>query len=169
MTPNWLSEPVLDSGADLVADRSQRSGSQLGGDVPHDLSQACLASTFIVDLCYHRLMTMIAADQQLHLRALAAFFHSLSDSTRLAIVHRLADGEARVSDLVADLGLAQSTVSAHIGCLKDCGLIDGRPAGRQIFYRLTIPELLHLLGDAETILERTDQAVLDCPIFGVST
>ena len=112
-------------------------------------------------------MTMIASDQQQHLRALAALFHSLSDSTRLAIVHRLAEGEARVADLVADLGLAQSTVSAHIACLKDCGLIDGRPHGRQVFYRLRLPELLHLLGDAETILKRTDQAVLDCPIFGV--
>lgn len=109
---------------------------------------------------------MIATDQQLHLRALAALFHSLSDATRLAIVHRLAEGEARVADLVADLGLAQSTVSAHIACLKDCALVEGRPEGRQMFYRLTIPELIHLLGDAEAILERTNQAVLDCPIFG---
>ena len=113
-------------------------------------------------------MAMTASDRLQHLRALAALFHSLSDGTRLAIVHRLGDGEARVSDLVAALGLAQSTVSAHIACLRDCGLVDGRPAGRQVFYRLAIPELTHLLGDAETILERTDQAVLDCPIFGVA-
>ena len=116
--------------------------------------------------CYHRRMTMMLTRQQRHLRALAALFHSLSDGTRLAILQRLADGEARVADLVADLGLAQSTVSAHIACLKDCGLVEGRPEGRQIFYRLTISELMHLLGDAEVILDRTDQAVLDCPIFG---
>lgn len=41
-----------------------------------------------------------------------ALFHSLSDGTRLAIVRRLAGGEARVADLVGELGLAQSTVSA---------------------------------------------------------
>ncbi len=42
----------------------------------------------------------------------AALFRSLGDSTRLAIVRRLAEtGEARVVDLVAELGLAQSTVS----------------------------------------------------------
>lgn len=110
---------------------------------------------------------MLADGQQQHLRALAALFHSLSDGTRLAIVHRLASSEARVADLVDDLGLAQSTVSAHVACLKDCGLVDGRPAGRQVFYRLAVPELMHLLGDAETILETTDQAVLDCPVFGV--
>ena len=50
-----------------------------------------------------------------------ALFHSLSDATRLAIVHRLACGEARVLDLMAGLGLAQSTVSAHVACLRDCG------------------------------------------------
>ena len=110
---------------------------------------------------------MKTLDRHQHLQALAALFHSLSDSTRLSIVHRLGDGEARVSDLVAALGLAQSTVSAHIACLRDCGLVDGRPVGRQVFYRLVIPELTHLLGDAEIILERTNQAVLDCPIFGV--
>jgi len=121
----------------------------------------------IVRSRYDRRMTMIADERQGQLRALAALFHSLSDGTRLAIVHRLASGEARVADLVADLGMAQSTVSTHVACLKDCGLVDGRPVGRQVFYRLAVPELMHLLGDAETILETTDQAVLDCPIFGV--
>ncbi|HWL44519.1 MAG TPA: metalloregulator ArsR/SmtB family transcription factor [Ilumatobacter sp.] len=112
-------------------------------------------------------MTMIEAERT-QLRALATLFHSLSDPTRLAILRRLSVGEARVTDLVTDLELAQSTVSAHVACLKDCGLIDGRPTGRQVFYRLVIPELVHLLSDAETILERTDQAVLACPIFGES-
>ena len=110
---------------------------------------------------------MIVGVGQQHLRALAALFHGLSDVTRLAIVHRLASSEARVADLVDDLGLAQSTVSAHVACLKECGLVEGRPAGRQVFYRMAVPELMHLLGNAETILETTDQAVLDCPIFGV--
>ena len=63
-----------------------------------------------------------------------ALFHSLSDATRLAIVQRLAGGESRVVDLVAGLGLAQSTVSAHVACLRDCGLVVGRPEGRQVFY-----------------------------------
>jgi DNA-binding transcriptional ArsR family regulator len=117
-------------------------------------------------MCYHRCMTMIAQHEHGQLRALEALFHSLSDSNRLAIVSRLREGEARIADLVADLGLAQSTISAHVACLRDCGLVTGCPEGRQMFYSLTVPELLHLLGDAETILEKTNQAVLDCPIFG---
>lgn len=96
----------------------------------------------------------------------AALFHSLSDTTRLAIVARLAAGEARVVDLTERLGLAQSTVSAHLACLRDCGLVTGRPQGRQMFYSLTRPELLDLLQAAETLLAATGSAVALCPNFG---
>ncbi|GHD35003.1 putative transcriptional regulator, ArsR family protein [Nocardiopsis kunsanensis] len=98
--------------------------------------------------------------------AAESLFHSLSDGTRLAIVRRLAEGRARVSDLVEHTGLAQSTVSAHVACLRDCGLVDGHPQGRQVFYSLTRPELLDLLAAAETLLEATGRAVQLCPNFG---
>ncbi len=97
-----------------------------------------------------------------------ALFHSLSDPTRLAIVQRLAGGEARVVDLVAVLGLPQSTVSTHLACLRDCGLVTGRPVGRQVFYRLTGGELLDLLAAAETVLASTGSAVALCPTWGAS-
>lgn len=99
--------------------------------------------------------------------SLATLLHSLSDSTRLAIVHTLTQGEARVADLVDELGLAQSSISAHIACLKDCGLVKGRPEGRQMFYSLTSPNIMHLLNDAEKILVQTNHAITHCQIFGV--
>lgn len=101
-----------------------------------------------------------------NLDAAVALFHSLSDSARLAIVRRLADGEARVVELIGELGLAQSTVSAHVACLRDCGLVTGRPEGRQVFYSLTRPELLDLLASAETLLAATGNAVALCPTYG---
>lgn len=104
-----------------------------------------------------------------NLDAAVALFHSLSDSARLLIVRRLADGEARVADLIGELGLAQSTVSAHVACLRDCGLVTGRPEGRQVFYSLTRPELLDLLASAETLLAATDNAVAICPAYGTRT
>ncbi|MBB6119995.1 ArsR/SmtB family transcription factor [Nocardiopsis algeriensis] len=103
------------------------------------------------------------------LDAAAALFHSLSDNTRLAIVRRLAGGEARVADLVAQLGLAQSTVSAHVACLRDCNLVQGRPEGRQVFYSLARPELLDLLASAEVLLAATGNAVALCPNYGTDS
>lgn len=95
-----------------------------------------------------------------------ALFRSLADPTRLAIARRLAGGEARVVDLVGELGMAQSTVSTHVACLRECGLVVGRHQGRQIFYALTRPELLDLFVAAETLLAATGAAVELCPTYG---
>jgi DNA-binding transcriptional ArsR family regulator len=96
----------------------------------------------------------------------AALFRSLADPTRLAIVARLAEGEARVVDLTRTLGLAQSTVSKHLACLRDCRLVDYRAEGRQSFYSLTRPELTDLLRAAERVLAGTGAAVALCPAYG---
>lgn len=109
--------------------------------------------------------TSTAPDTELS--AAVALFHSLSDATRLAIVQRLACGEARVVDLIAELGMAQSTISAHVACLRDCRLVVGRPEGRQVFYRLARPELMDLLSAAETLLAATGNAVALCPNYGI--
>ena len=96
----------------------------------------------------------------------AALFHSLADPVRLSIVQRLARGEARVVDLTRELDVAQSTVSKHLACLRDCGLIDFRTEGRQSFYSLTRPELIDLLRSAELLLAETGSAVALCPVYG---
>lgn len=95
-----------------------------------------------------------------------ALFRSLADPARLAIVKRMAKGEARVGDLTAELGLAQSTVSAHMACLRDCGLVTGRMEGRKVFYSLTRPELIDVLAQAEILLAATGNAVSLCPSYG---
>lgn len=97
----------------------------------------------------------------------AALFNSLADPVRLAIVQRLAQGEARVVDLTSQLGLAQSTVSKHVACLRGCGLVDFRPDGRQSFYFVARPELLDLLRAAEGLLAATGEAVALCSAYGV--
>ena len=95
--------------------------------------------------------------------AAVALFRSLADPTRLAIVQHLALGEHRVVDLTAHLGLAQSTVSGHVACLRDCGLLTARTRGRATLYALARPELLDLLGAAERVLDATGRAVVLCP------
>ncbi len=100
----------------------------------------------------------------------AALFHGLSDPSRLAILQHLTLGEHRVRDLTEHLGLAQSTVSAHLSCLRDCGLVTSRPQGRASLFSLAHPaELLTLLGAAEGLLASTETQVALCPNFGVGT
>lgn len=100
-----------------------------------------------------------------HLAA-ASLFHSLADPTRLRIVRRLRQGETRVRDLVDELGLAQSTISEHVACLRDCGLVRGRAEGRQVFYALALPELIDVLEAAEVLLEATGYKVDLCAVYG---
>ena len=99
----------------------------------------------------------------------AALFHSLSDPTRLSIVKRMAEGEIRVGDLAGELGLAQSTVSAHVACLRDCGLVEGRAQGRSVYYSLSRPELMDMLAQAEVLLAATGNAVSLCPNYGTGS
>jgi DNA-binding transcriptional ArsR family regulator len=107
-----------------------------------------------------------AAQEVNPLETAAALFRGLADPTRLAIVQRLARGEARVVDLVAQLKLAQSTVSGHLSCLRECGLVDFRPVGRQSLYFLARPELRELLFAAESLLKATGQRVALCRNYG---
>jgi DNA-binding transcriptional ArsR family regulator len=113
-------------------------------------------------------MTMPGTDARAGLEPAAALFRSLADPARLAIVRRLAaHGQARVVDLTGELGLAQSTVSKHLACLRECGLVQVRPVGRASVYSLAQPELADLLAAAETVLAATGSAVALCPVYGL--
>ncbi len=105
-------------------------------------------------------------DEAAALAPAAALFRGLGDPNRLAILRHLALGEHRVRDLTDHLGLAQSTVSAHCLCLRDCGLVVAQPRGRATVYSLAHPELLALLAAAEQLLAATGDAVALCPTSG---
>jgi DNA-binding transcriptional ArsR family regulator len=112
-------------------------------------------------------MSSVVVDR-LVLAPAVALFGSLADPTRLAIVLELAAGPARVVDLTVGLGLAQSTVSQHLACLRDCGLVTGRPVGRSSVYTLAQPALSDLLSAAETVLAETGNAVALCATYGAA-
>ena len=109
-------------------------------------------------------MTMTA--QGTDLSGAVALFRGLADPVRLAIVRHLALGEHRVVDLTSHVGLAQSTVSGHLACLRDCGLVSVRSQGRASFYALARPELFDLLAAAELLLEATGASIELCPAYG---
>lgn len=108
-------------------------------------------------------------DETAALRVAACLFHGFSDPSRLAILQHLALGEHRVVDLTRHLGLAQSTVSKHLACLRDCGLVTSRPEGRASLFSLTHPEAtIEVLAATERLLGLTGDAVALCPVYGVT-
>lgn len=110
-----------------------------------------------------------APAQAADLDAAVSLFRGLADPIRLALLQLLAAGEARVVDLTRQLDLPQSTVSGHLACLRDCGLVAARPEGRQMFYSVSRPELAVLLAAAERLLEATGWQVALCPVYGTGT
>ena len=64
--------------------------------------------------------------------ALDATFAALADPTRRAILARLADGEATVTELAAPFDMSQPAISKHLKVLERAGLITrGREAQRR--------------------------------------
>jgi len=99
--------------------------------------------------------------------AAACLFRGMGDPSRVAILQHLLLGEHNVGELTTHLGLAQSTVSKHLACLRDCGLVESRPVGRSSVFSLTYPDsVLKVFAAAEDLLAATGDAVVLCPVYG---
>jgi DNA-binding transcriptional ArsR family regulator len=77
-------------------------------------------------------------------------FHALSDRTRRAILARLAEGPARVTDLAAPFDMSLPAVSKHVRVLERAGLVVRSIDGR--VHECSIGAAP--LGDAQAWLER---------------
>lgn len=74
---------------------------------------------------------------------------ALAHRSRLQIVEYIGRGEACVSDLQRVVGSDMSTVSKHLGVLRNAGIVEDRKSGLQVFYRLRIPcmaDFIHCIG-----------------------
>ncbi|MCC5975728.1 MAG: helix-turn-helix transcriptional regulator [Rubellimicrobium sp.] len=71
-----------------------------------------------------------------HSRDLDTLFLSLADPTRRAILARLAEGPASVSDLARPFEMALPSFMAHLARLEDGGLIETEKQGRTRTCRL---------------------------------
>ena len=64
-------------------------------------------------------------------------FRALGDPTRRAILARLAEGEASVSELMEPFSLSQPAISKHLKVLEKAGLIEGGRDAQKRPRRLT--------------------------------
>lgn len=63
-------------------------------------------------------------------------YAALAEPSRRQILDLLRDGERPVGDLVARLKLSQPGVSKHLKVLREAGLVEVRPEGKQRWYGL---------------------------------
>jgi ArsR family transcriptional regulator, cadmium/lead-responsive transcriptional repressor len=85
---------------------------------------------------------------------LAALFRGLAEPARLSILRRLVEaGPQTVSDLVVACRQRQPSVSKHLACLHECGLVARERRGRQVLFTVRAPEVPPLLIAAERLWE----------------
>ena len=90
------------------------------------------------------------------MQSLDASFSALSDSTRRAILARLAKGEATVMELAAPFSTSQPAISRHLRVLEKAGLITRRVEGAKRPCRLApggIAQIDQWLGVLRKALE----------------
>lgn len=99
--------------------------------------------------------------------AAARLLKVLSDPIRLAVLRRLAVGEASVGELVEAAGSpSQSRVSNHLACLRWCGLATSEKVGRSVIYRLADPRVLALLDVAYDVAAPHAEHLATCTRIG---
>ena len=64
-------------------------------------------------------------------------FHGLADPTRRAVLGKLSNGPAAVSELAEPFNMSLPSFLQHLDVLENCGLVKSRKAGRVRTYRLT--------------------------------
>src|SRR5881296_478463 len=62
------------------------------------------------------------------------FLRLLADPTRLRLLLLLEQEELSVAELQQILGMGQSRISSHLAQLKRAGIVEGRRAGKNIYY-----------------------------------
>jgi DNA-binding transcriptional ArsR family regulator len=81
---------------------------------------------------------------------LSSVFSALADPTRRAILQRLTEGDATVSDLSEPFDMSQPAISKHLRVLEDAGLISRERVATARYSHLEV----QTLKEASEYLER---------------
>ena len=80
---------------------------------------------------------------------------ALSDPTRLAIAHGLAEGPLTVGEIARVFDLAQPTVSNHVKVLREAGVVTGTRRGTRVELELRADAANELLDELRSLLNRS--------------
>lgn len=79
-------------------------------------------------------------------KKIAGPLQAIASMQRVALLLAIGHGEACVCHLEAALGWRQAYLSQHLMALRKADILEGRRAGRYVFYRLKDASLLDLLA-----------------------
>jgi DNA-binding transcriptional ArsR family regulator len=82
-----------------------------------------------------------AAEQQQIYRLQAEICRVLGHPRRIEILDLLASGEKPASELLARLRISKANLSQHLAVMRHTTLVESRRDGREVFYRLSFPEI----------------------------
>ena len=99
----------------------------------------------------------------------AKLFRGLGDPTRLSILESLRSGEKTTSAIVEEIGQCQPNVSNHLSCLLDCGLVQNRRHGKNIFYSIRNKKVATLLQDCDSILSDIARGIYECVNYNLDS
>lgn len=68
-------------------------------------------------------------------------FQALADPTRRSILFLLASQSITAGAIAGNFDAARSTISKHIQILTECGLVESKPQGREIYYQIKIERM----------------------------
>lgn len=89
---------------------------------------------------------MDVANEMVLIREKASLLKALSNPVRLCIVRELMQrGSCNVSAMQNCLQLSQSTVSQHLGRLRDLGIISGERKGTEVYYSISSKEAANIV------------------------
>lgn len=84
---------------------------------------------------------------------------ALAHENRLMILDALKDQDLCVGQLTALVKADQSTVSKHLGILKNTGIISDRRQGNKVFYHLETPCVLDFFNCALEVVQQKSAGV----------
>lgn len=98
----------------------------------------------------------VYADFRAEAERIAAQARAVSDPTRLTILRLIRHFGMDNTEMAAYLGLARPTVSIHAKVLREAGLIESTPHGREIHHTVNAPAVRKFFRDLEEFLDLPD-------------
>lgn len=83
--------------------------------------------------------------------AWAELLKVLAHPSRLMMIEALSKGELCVGHLTELVGHDMSTVSKHLNLLRENGIVEDDKRGKQVYYRLRLPYILHIFYYLESV------------------